>query len=434
MLHTAADRITGPFKRLGEGAFGEVLEAFDSENSCRVAIKRIFVKSSWALPPSNPPPPLPPPPTDEPLVVPSPSISPRSLTVKSVKSSPKSSSSSSKLDLSIDGLSLLKNSHQNVVSIENTPIPTRSPSPSRKRALTKYIPSPDCGFFSLAAFRELQSLRHLQCQNIVELKGYYVEPGALVLILERLSLDLGAFLSSLQHRRQTLPDDVIVTLAEGLLRGLEHCHLNGIMHRDIKPGNILLSEHGVLKLADFGIARPIIRQDGIKSLALQNEYTNQVSSRWYRAPEVLFGATCYGTAIDMWAAGLIIAELFNGKPLLPGSSDIEQLARVMAARGTPLETCPPWKGAKDLPDFKKVTFKPTIKPAIQSLVPTAPLAALDLIDSLLTLDPARRPTASIALSHSYFKLPHAPFYEIVSLIDEALLDLSENRKASVEEL
>ena len=204
------------------------------------------------------------------------------------------------------------------------------------------------------------------------------------------------------------------------------------MHRDIKPSNILLSEHGAIKLADFGIARPIMREEAGKSRSTQTllpsfEYTNQVSSRWYRAPEVLFGATRYGPAIDVWAAGLIIAELFNGEPLVPGGSDIEQLARVLAMRGTPLESTPPWKGAKDLPDFKKVSFKPTLKPNLQSLVPNAPQVALDLIDSLLTLDPARRPSAAAALTHPFFQQPHAPLYEIASIIDEALKELGDRK-------
>lgn len=425
-------RISGPFIRLGEGAFGEVLEAFDSETNSRVAIKRIFIKSSWALPSS---PPLEP--NHQPMKEHAPSTSPRLLTVKAVKSSP-IKMASSKLDLSIDGLSLLGGKQKTATrTVRST---AQAPSPSRKRALVKYARDPEDGFFSLDAFRELQSLRHLQFENIVELKGYYLEPGALVLILERLALDVGDLLYSLKQRRQSLPDDVIVTLAEGILRGLDHCHSNGVMHRDIKPGNILLSEHGIIKLADFGIARPILRKEGGPLAATRPtrestpsfEYTNQVSSRWYRAPEVLFGATQYGPAIDVWAAGLIIAELFNGEPLVPGSSDIEQLARVLAARGTPLESTPSWKGAKDLPDFKKVSFKPTIKPNIQSLVPKAPQAALDLIDSLLTLDPARRPTAAVALTHPFFKQPHAPFYEIASIIDEALKDIDERKKKEAE--
>jgi len=420
-------RIKGPFLRLGEGAFGEVLEAFDSVTNSRVAIKRIFMKSSWAVPSPSEPPVEP----YQPIKEPSPVTSPRSVTVKEIKSSSSTIKvANSKLELSIDGLSL-SGSKQKAIPAAFSP--SQSPSPTRKRALVKHPLNPeDGGFFSLDAFRELQSLKHLQCENIVELRGYYLEPGALVLILERLALDLGDFLNSLKHKQQSLPEDVIVTLAEGILRGLEHCHSNGVMHRDIKPSNILLSEHGAIKLADFGIARPIMREEAGKSRSTQTllpsfEYTNQVSSRWYRAPEVLFGATRYGPAIDVWAAGLIIAELFNGEPLVPGGSDIEQLARVLAIRGTPLESTPPWKGAKDLPDFKKVSFKPTLKPNIQSLVPKAPQVALDLIDSLLTLDPARRPSAAAALTHPFFQQPHAPLYEIASIIDEALKELGDRK-------
>jgi serine/threonine protein kinase len=290
----------------------------------------------------------------------------------------------------------------------------------------------------MAAFRELQSLRVLAGDpNVVALHACYCEAGALVLVLERLELDLSTLLHA--SRVSILRPRVVRAVARGLLRALASCHAHGIMHRDVKPGNILFDRAGTLKRADFGIARPFRRagdlaasppaplvtappaagaaaavaaaaaavaaaaaaaaqegRDGVGLLA----YTNQVSSRWYRAPEILFGATRYGPAVDLWAAGCVIAELYNAAPLLPGASDIEQLARVMAARGTPTEAS--WPGARALPDFVKISFKPTPAPAMASLVPRASSSALALLDELLQLDPARRPSAAEALRHRFF--------------------------------
>ena len=128
-----------------------------------------------------------------------------------------------------------------------------------------------------------------------------------------------------------------------LLKGLSYCHSRNILHRDLKPQNLLINRTGELKLADFGLARAF----GIPVRC----YSAEVVTLWYRPPDVLFGAKLYTTSIDMWSAGCIFAELANaGRPLFPGSDVDDQLKRIFKLLGTPSEEN--WPGMTQLPDFK----------------------------------------------------------------------------------
>lgn len=113
------------------------------------------------------------------------------------------------------------------------------------------------------------------------------------------------------------------------LQGLEYLHTNWILHRDLKPNNLLVNNHGVLKVGDFGLAKWYGSPTRIN--------THQVVTRWYRSPELLYGARQYGTCIDMWAVGCILAELLLRVPFLPGESDLEQLTKIFQVLGTPTE-------------------------------------------------------------------------------------------------
>merc|ERR1719261_626173 len=117
------------------------------------------------------------------------------------------------------------------------------------------------------------------------------------------------------------------------LKAMRFCHTCQLLHRDLKPSNLLLNEECVLKVADFGLARTV--KDAEKASAENSVLTDYVATRWYRAPEIILGSTSYTKAVDMWALGCIIAEMFIGKPLLPGTSTNDQLERILDICGVP---------------------------------------------------------------------------------------------------
>merc|ERR1711936_551807 len=129
------------------------------------------------------------------------------------------------------------------------------------------------------------------------------------------------------------------------LQGLQYLHMNWILHRDLKPNNLLVDSKGCLKLGDFGLAKYFGSPNRI--------YTHMVVTRWYRAPELLFGAKSYGVGVDVWAVGCILAELLLRVPFLAGETDLDQLGKIFLALGTPSEES--WPGLTSLPDY--IQFK-----------------------------------------------------------------------------
>ncbi|TRM62400.1 kinase-like domain-containing protein [Schizophyllum amplum] len=178
-----------------------------------------------------------------------------------------------------------------------------------------------------------------------------------------------------------------------LLKGTAFCHENQVLHRDLKPQNLLINAKGELKLGDFGLARAF----GVPV----NTFSNEVVTLWYRAPDVLLGSRTYSTSIDVWSCGCIFAEMIQGVPLFRGRDNQDQLLHIMRIIGTPsMEQLQ--KMQKDSPEITLKTFPRYPKLPFQQFVPKASADAIDLLERLLKFDPAERITAADALSHPYF--------------------------------
>ncbi|KAK7481799.1 hypothetical protein BaRGS_00026946 [Batillaria attramentaria] len=184
-----------------------------------------------------------------------------------------------------------------------------------------------------------------------------------------------------------------------LFKGLAFLHENNIMHRDLKPANLLISSTGHLKLADFGLARVFHQNQG------DRQYSHQVATRWYRAPELLYGARKYDEGVDLWAAGCIFGELLNNSPVFPGENDIEQLCLVIRVLGTPNEKTWPGISDEDLPDFHKISFSPCQPMPLEEIFPDASPEALDLLKCFLALLHPYFFTEPLPAHHSELPIP-----------------------------
>jgi len=185
------------------------------------------------------------------------------------------------------------------------------------------------------------------------------------------------------------------------LKALKYMHSADVLHRDMKPSNLLLNSDCLMKVADFGLARSMAELQQAEEAPVV--LTDYVATRWYRAPEILLGSTSYSFGVDMWSVGCILAEMISGKPIFPGSSTIDQLQRVMELTGFPTEA--------EVAAMRS-PFAATMLESLPSMPPAAPdrwakrfpgasADAIDLLQQLLAFDPARRPSAEQALAHPY---------------------------------
>ncbi|XP_019159168.1 PREDICTED: probable serine/threonine-protein kinase At1g54610 isoform X2 [Ipomoea nil] len=239
--------------------------------------------------------------------------------------------------------------------------------------------------------REILILRRLDHPNIIKLEGLVTSrsSSSLYLVFEYMEHDLTG-LASLPGAKFTEPQ--VKCYMQQLLSGLDHCHSHGVLHRDIKGSNLLIDNQGILKIADFGLAT---FYDPKQSVPL----TSRVVTLWYRPPELLLGATHYGVGIDLWSTGCILGELYAGKPIMPGRTEVEQLHKIFKLCGSPSEDY--WKNAK-LPH--STVFRP-IQPYRRRILESfkdLPAVAVELMDSLLSIDPEHRGTASFALKSDFF--------------------------------
>ncbi|CAH2079870.1 unnamed protein product [Thlaspi arvense] len=239
--------------------------------------------------------------------------------------------------------------------------------------------------------REILILRKLNHPNIMKLEGIVTSrtSSSIYLVFEYMEHDL-AGLSSNPDIRFT--ESQIKCYMKQLLWGLEHCHMRGVIHRDIKASNILVNNKGVLKLGDFGLANVVTHKN-------RHNLTSRVVTLWYRAPELLMGSTSYGVSIDLWSVGCVFAEVLMGKPILKGRTEIEQLHKIYKLCGSPQDSF--WKRTK-LPHATSFrpqhTYEATLRERCQELSTTG----VFLLETLLSMEPDKRGTASSALNSEYF--------------------------------
>uniref|UniRef100_A0A7N5JH28 Cyclin-dependent kinase 5 n=1 Tax=Ailuropoda melanoleuca TaxID=9646 RepID=A0A7N5JH28_AILME len=240
-----------------------------------------------------------------------------------------------------------------------------------------------------SALREICLLKELKHKNIVRLHDVLHSDKKLTLVFEFCDQDLKKYFDSCNG---DLDPEIVKSFLFQLLKGLGFCHSRNVLHRDLKPQNLLINRNGELKLADFGLARAF----GIPVRC----YSAEVVTLWYRPPDVLFGAKLYSTSIDMWSAGCIFAELANaGRPLFPGNDVDDQLKRIFRLLGTPTEE--QWPAMTKLPDYKPYPMYPATT-SLVNVVPKLNATGRDLLQHLLKCNPVQRISAEEALQHPYF--------------------------------
>ncbi|XP_066559266.1 cyclin-dependent kinase 18 [Amia ocellicauda] len=240
------------------------------------------------------------------------------------------------------------------------------------------------------AIREVSLLKNLKHANIVTLHDIIHTDRSLTLVFEYLDSDLKQYLDNCGNI-MSMHNVKIFTFQ--LLRGLSYCHKRKILHRDLKPQNLLINDKGELKLADFGLARA-------QSVPTKT-YSNEVVTLWYRPPDVLLGSTEYSTQIDMWGVGCILYEMVTGRPMFPGSTVKEELHLIFRLIGTPTEES--WSGISTNAEFKSYYFPQYRPQPLINHVPRLDTEGIDLLTCLLLYEAKSRISAEAALTHPYFR-------------------------------
>ncbi|NWV97852.1 CDKL2 protein, partial [Machaerirhynchus nigripectus] len=257
-------------------------------------------------------------------------------------------------------------------------------------AVKKFLESDDDAAVRKIALREVKLLKQLRHENLVNLLDVCKKKKRWYLVFEFVDHTV---LDDLEASPNGLDYDRVRKYLFQIMRGIAFCHSHNIIHRDIKPENILVSQSGVVKLCDFGFARPLAASGEV--------YTDYVATRWYRAPELLVGDSKYGRPVDVWAIGSLITEMLTGEPLFPGDSDIDQLFHITKCLGSLIPRQqelfyknPLFAGMK-LPEVKELE-------SLEKRYPKLPADALDLAKECLQIDPDKRPSCAQLLQGDFF--------------------------------
>ncbi|XP_049421311.1 serine/threonine-protein kinase MAK isoform X5 [Epinephelus fuscoguttatus] len=238
--------------------------------------------------------------------------------------------------------------------------------------------------------REVKSLKKLNHANVVKLKEVIRENDHLYFVFEYMKENLYQLM---KDRKKLFPESVIRNISFQILQGLSFIHKHGFFHRDMKPENLLCMGPELVKIADFGLAREIRSKP---------PYTDYVSTRWYRAPEVLLRSSTYSSPIDLWAVGCIMAELYTLRPLFPGNSEVDEIFKICQVLGTVKKS--DWSEGYQLASAMNFRFPQCVPTHLKTLIPNASNEAIALMKDLLQWDPKKRPTAVQALRYPYFQV------------------------------
>jgi len=265
-------------------------------------------------------------------------------------------------------------------------------------ALKKVLMENEKEGFPITALREIRILQLLNHENIVNLieicRQYSRHKTTFYLVFDFAEHDLAGLLSNI-NVKFSLGD--IKKVMQQMFEGLFFIHNNKIIHRDMKAANILITRQGILKLADFGLARAI----SINKQGQANRYTNRVVTLWYRPPELLLGERNYGPAVDMWGAGCIMAEMWTRVPILQGNTEQHQITLIAQLCGN--ITPDIWEGVDKLELYNRMEIPKGKRRVKERLRPyLKDQYACDLIDKLLSLDPSKRLNADESLNHDFF--------------------------------
>ncbi|KAE9543075.1 hypothetical protein AGLY_002986 [Aphis glycines] len=238
--------------------------------------------------------------------------------------------------------------------------------------------------------REVKSLKKLNHANLIKLREVIRENDTLYFVFEYMKENLYQLMRS---QSKFFPEQSIRNILYQILQGLAFMHRHGFFHRDMKPENLLCCGPELVKIADFGLAR---------ETRSRPPYTDYVSTRWYRAPEVLLHSINYSTPIDLWAVGCIMAELYTFRPLFPGTSEIDQIFKICSVLGTPDKK--EWFEGYQLASAMNFKFPQFKRLALNTVVPNASRDGIHLMELLLSWNPIRRPSAQSALRQPYFQV------------------------------
>jgi cell division cycle 2-like protein len=239
--------------------------------------------------------------------------------------------------------------------------------------------------------REVAALRACGCHpNVIQMHDVQLESQVVFAVLEPMAHDLHTHYRCKEDAGTPLRSAERLRIIGEVAAGLAHVHAQGHMHRDLKPGNVLIGYSGEVKLADFGLARPYVPG---------RAYTMGMCTLWYRAPEMLLGAEVYGQEVDMWSLGCIHAEITRGSPILTGENDSHQLLLLCRTFGRP--TLADWPGVNKLPHYKQIVSPVSHISSLSHLcIRSRSATEVRLMAGLLVLNPAKRLTARSAASYA----------------------------------